>query len=76
MAVDDSETMLASRRSLKTIENKINNRNMTKPIALTLTDTHLHEGNIELVTDIWLQARDKCLELGIKRIHFLGDFFT
>lgn len=49
---------------------------MTKPIALVLTDTHLHEGNIELVTDIWNQAILKCKELKITQIFFAGDFFT
>lgn len=49
---------------------------MTKPIALTLTDTHLHEGNIELVTGIWQQAIAKCQELNITKILFGGDFFT
>lgn len=49
---------------------------MKKPITLLLTDTHLHSGNIPLVTDIWNQAIEKCLELNIKKISFTGDFFT
>lgn len=47
-----------------------------KQIGLALTDTHLKEDNIELVTDIWNQAIQKCIELKIKRIFFFGDFFT
>lgn len=47
-----------------------------KPIGLILTDTHLKEDNIELVTDIWVQAINKCQELYINNIYFIGDFFT
>lgn len=49
---------------------------MKQPVALILTDTHLHESNIELVIDIWKQAIEKCHELKIKKILFGGDFFT
>jgi exonuclease SbcD len=48
---------------------------MKKPIALLVTDTHLSENNIDLVTDIWQQAIDKCKELELFQIFFLGDFF-
>lgn len=48
---------------------------MKKPIALLVTDTHLSEHNIDLVTDIWKQAIDECKRLEINQIFFLGDFF-
>jgi DNA repair protein SbcD/Mre11 len=48
---------------------------MKTPIALLVTDTHLKESNIELVTNIWRQSIDECRKLGIDQIFFLGDFF-
>ena len=48
---------------------------MKTPIALLVTDTHLSEHNVELVTDIWRQAIDKCKELKLLQIIFGGDFF-
>jgi len=44
------------------------------PVALMMTDTHLHKNNIELVKDIFQQAIDLCKELDIKLIFHLGDF--
>jgi exonuclease SbcD len=48
---------------------------MKRPITLLVTDTHLSENNIELVTNIWQQAIDKCKELDMFQLFFLGDFF-
>jgi DNA repair exonuclease SbcCD nuclease subunit len=47
-----------------------------KPSYLLLTDTHIHDGNIDLVTDIFNQAIKYCLENNIKTIFHLGDWFT
>lgn len=46
------------------------------PVALILTDTHLHKNNVELVKDIFKQAIDLCKTLKINFIFHLGDFFT
>lgn len=43
---------------------------------LLLTDTHLSDNNIPLVTDIFTQAINICNERGIKDIYHLGDWFT
>ena len=48
----------------------------SKPIALFLTDTHLKDGNEDLVYDIFKQAIKLCKKMGIKRIIHGGDFFT
>lgn len=47
-----------------------------KPLALIITDTHLHKDNIELVTDIFQQAILLCKKLKIKKILHGGDIFT
>ena len=52
-----------------------NSDNMKTPIALMLTDTHLSDKNIDLVENIWQQAIDKCKEIDLYNIYFLGDFF-
>ena len=49
---------------------------MKQPIALLITDTHLHDGNIELVKDIFKQAIEQCKKHKIDRIFHLGDWFT
>lgn len=46
------------------------------PVALLITDTHLHKNNGDLVIDIFKQAIELCLKLNIKYIKHLGDFFT
>lgn len=49
---------------------------MRKPVALILTDTHLHKDNIDLVTDIFSQAKTLCEKLDIEYMIHAGDFFT
>lgn len=50
--------------------------NKKYPIALLITDTHLHKSNVDLVKNIFNQAIEKCKELKINNIFHLGDFFT
>ena len=47
-----------------------------KPIAVYLTDTHLHKDNLDLVFDIFVQAKDLAIERGVGKIFHAGDFFT
>src|SRR4051812_31517031 len=47
-----------------------------KPIAIVITDTHLHKDNIDLVTSIFDQAIKYCKENGIDLILHAGDVFT
>jgi exonuclease SbcD len=49
---------------------------MKKPISCILTDTHLKEENIEIVTSIFKQAIDITKSLGLKRIEHAGDIFN
>jgi len=41
-----------------------------------ITDTHLKQGNEELVFDIFNQTIQYCLDNNIKRVFHAGDFFT
>lgn len=49
---------------------------MNKSQYLLLTDTHLSDNNIDLVTDIFKQAIKVCKEKNIDTIFHLGDWFT
>lgn len=60
------------KKSLKGVQS-VNGK--PRPLALILTDTHLHKNNIELVKDIFKQAVVICKEKKIKYIFHLGDFF-
>jgi len=51
-------------------------KDMIKPIAVYLTDTHLKENNHDLVFDIFKQCVSVCLKNKVKRIFHAGDFFT
>jgi exonuclease SbcD len=46
------------------------------PIALVLTDSHLHKDNIADVEDIWEQAITICKQHNINRIFHGGDLVT
>lgn len=43
---------------------------------LMLTDTHINDGNISIVEDLFEQAFSLCKERKIKTIFHLGDWFT
>ncbi len=47
-----------------------------RPIAVVLTDTHLKKDNLDLVYDIFRQAMELAIELGVRRVFHAGDFFT
>lgn len=49
---------------------------MSSPTAIFLTDTHQKKDNLDLVYDIFVQAKDLAIELGVKDIYHAGDFFT
>lgn len=49
---------------------------MKRPMGVFITDTHLSKDNIDEVEDIFEQACIKCLDLKIKNLFHLGDFFT
>jgi exonuclease SbcD len=46
------------------------------PVAITITDTHLHKENGEQVIDIFNQCFDLAQELKVKKVFHVGDFFT
>jgi exonuclease SbcD len=46
------------------------------PIAVLLTDSHLHKDNISQVEDIWEQAIALCRKLKVNRILHGGDMVT
>lgn len=46
------------------------------PLAVLITDTHLHKNNVELVKDIFKQVIEVCHENRIEQIYHLADFFT
>lgn len=47
-----------------------------KPIAILLTDTHLKEGNQDLVYDIFKQSIQLAKKLKVDKVFHAGDFFT
>lgn len=49
---------------------------MTKPTSILVTDTHLDKDNINRVLNVLFQSVDLAVELGVKKIDFLGDAFT
>lgn len=46
-----------------------------RPIAISLTDTHLNENNGDLVFSIFMQAIELALSLGVETIFHKGDVF-
>lgn len=49
---------------------------MKKVEVIALTDTHLSKSTIEENISCFEQARIKAKELGLKRVHHIGDIFT
>ena len=47
-----------------------------QPIGLLITDTHLKDGNEDLVLSIFEQAVEICKSNGLTTIYHLGDWFT
>ncbi len=47
-----------------------------KPLAVILTDTHIKDGNEELIESIFKQAFDACEQLGINTLIHCGDWFA
>jgi exonuclease SbcD len=47
-----------------------------KPLAVVITDTHMHDKNIDLVRDIFDQVFNFCKQKNIPIIFYAGDWFT
>lgn len=48
---------------------------MRKPLLVMITDTHLKRGNEAQIIEIFRQAKDKAIKLGLKHVYFVGDWF-